>query len=130
MTYPAEEIESFRHILKLPDPRETMPRFSTTILGLDDEKRKHELRQRGLSAMLPLSPYPKDVLPEGKYIKPPASTTKWYKVGQDAEAKLRFCQDLYISKTSGAPMGKVRLHVLKEVERQARQNHQLCSYLC
>ena len=44
--------------------------------------------------MLTLSPYLKDAfekfeqdfqaanLPEGKYIKPPASTSKWYKVGQ------------------------------------------------
>ena len=26
----AEEVETFRHILDLPDPRETMPRSSTT----------------------------------------------------------------------------------------------------
>ena len=34
----AEEVETFRHILDFPDPRETMPRSSTTVLGLDDEK--------------------------------------------------------------------------------------------
>ena len=34
----AEEVETFRHILDLPDPRETMPRSSTTVLGLDDQK--------------------------------------------------------------------------------------------
>ena len=34
----AEEVQTFRHILDLPDPRETMPRSSTTVLGLDDEK--------------------------------------------------------------------------------------------
>ena len=34
----AEEVETFRHILDLPDPRETLPRSSTTVLGLDDEK--------------------------------------------------------------------------------------------
>ena len=33
-----EEVETFRQILDLPDPRETMPRSSTTVLGLDDEK--------------------------------------------------------------------------------------------
>ena len=89
----AEEIETFRHILDLPDPRETMPRSSTSVLGLD-VKGQQELRPRGPSAMLPLSPYLLDAfekfeqdfqasnLPEGKYIKPPASTTKWYKVGQ------------------------------------------------
>ena len=89
----AEEVKTFRHVLNLPDPRETMPRSSTTVLALDDEKNKQELRPRGPSSMLPLSPYLKDAfekfkqdfqvsnLPEGKYIKPPASTAKWYKVG-------------------------------------------------
>ena len=33
-----EEIETFRQLLDLPDPRETMPRSSTSVLGLDDEK--------------------------------------------------------------------------------------------
>ena len=89
-----EEIETFRQLLDLPDPRETMPRSSTTVLGLDDQKGQQELRPRGPSAMLPLSPFLKDTfekfeqdflasnLPEGKYIKPPASTAKYYKVGQ------------------------------------------------
>ena len=52
----AEEFETFRGILDLPDPRETMPRSSTTVLGLDDEKGQQELSPRGPSAMLPLSP--------------------------------------------------------------------------
>ena len=89
-----EDIETFRHILNLPDPRDTMPRSSTTFGALDDEKGQQELRSRGSSAMLPLSPYLKDAfenfekdfqaanLPVGKYIKPPSSTSKWYKVGQ------------------------------------------------
>ena len=89
-----EEIETFRHVLHLPDPRETMPRSSTSVLGLDDVKGQQELRSRDPSAILLLSPYLKDAfdkseqdfqasnLPEGKYIKPPASTAKWYKVGQ------------------------------------------------
>ena len=29
----SEEVETFRHILDLPDPRETLPRFSTTVPG-------------------------------------------------------------------------------------------------
>ena len=33
-----EEVETFRHVLDLPDPRETLPRPSTTVLGLEDEK--------------------------------------------------------------------------------------------
>ena len=88
-----EEVENFRHILDFPDPRETMPRSSTTVLGLDNEKDQQELRLRGPSAMVPLSSYLKEAfekfeqdflasnLPEGKYIKPPASTAKYYKVG-------------------------------------------------
>ena len=71
-----------------------MPRSSTTILALHDGKGQQELRPRGTSAILPLSPYLKDAfenfeqdfqaanLPEGKYINPPASTSKWYKMGQ------------------------------------------------
>ena len=55
-----KEIETFRHIMKLPDPRDTMPRSSTTILGLDDEKGQQELRPRGPSAMLPFTPHLKD----------------------------------------------------------------------
>ena len=73
-----EEVETFRQILDLPDPRETVPRSSTTVLGLDNEKGQQELRPRGPSAMLPLSLILKDAfekfeqnflasnLPEGK----------------------------------------------------------------
>ena len=89
----AEEVETFRQIMDLPDPKETLPMSSTTVLGLDAEKAQQELRPRGPSAMLPLNPILKDAfekfeqdflasnLPEGKYIKPPASTAKYYKVG-------------------------------------------------
>ena len=41
----AEEVETFRKILDLPDPRETLPRSATTVLGLDDEKGQQKLRQ-------------------------------------------------------------------------------------
>ena len=73
-----EEVETFRQILDLPDPRETLPRSSTTVLGLDDEKGQPELRPRCPSAMLPLNSILKDAfekfkqdflasnLPEGK----------------------------------------------------------------
>ena len=137
----AEEVETFRQILDLPDPRETLPRSSTTLLGLDDEKGQQELRPRGPSAMLPLNPILTDTfekfeqdflasnLPEGKYIKPPASTAKYYKVGQPCfEDKLQelntdFAKKICISpKPSGAPVGKVPLQVLKELEHQSRQN--------
>ena len=90
----AEEVETFSLILDLPDPRKTMPRSSTSVLGLGDQKGQQEHRSRGPSAMRPLSSHIKDAfdkfehdflacnLPEGKYIKPPPSTAKWYKVGQ------------------------------------------------
>ena len=109
----------------VPHPRETLPRSSTTVLGLDDEKGQQELRPRGPSAMLPLNPILKDAfekieqdflasnLPEGKYIKPPASTAKYYKVGQSCfEDKLQelntdFAKICIFLKPSGAPVGKV-----------------------
>ena len=93
--------------------------------------------------MLPLSPYLKDTfekfeqdfqashLPEGKYIKPPASTAKWYKVGQPyfedkmQELNSDFAKICISPKPSGDPMGKVPLQVLKELKQQARQN--LCT---
>ena len=117
-----------------------MPRSSTTVLGLDDEKGQQELRPRGPSAMLPLNPclkyafgkFEQDFLasnlPEGKYINPPASTVKYYKVGQPCfEDKLQelntdFAKICISPKPSEAPMGKVPLQVLKELEHQAGQN--------
>ena len=67
-------------------------------------------------------------LPEGKYIKPPASTAKYYKVGQPSfedkiqELNTDFAKICISPKASGAPMGKVPLQVLKELEHQAREN--------
>ena len=90
--------------------------------------------------MLPLSSVIKDAvdkfehdfqaanLPEGKYIKPPPSTAKWYKVGQPCyedkiqELNTDFAKICITPKPSGAPMGKVPLPILKELEHQARQN--------
>ena len=108
-----------------------MPSSSTSVMGLD-EKGHQKLGPRGPSSMLPLSSVIKDafdkfehdfqaaILPEGKFIKPPPSTTKWYKVGQPCyEEKI---QELNTPKPPGAPMGKVALQILKELEHQARQN--------
>ena len=79
---------------RLRDPRESLPMSSTAFMGLDDEKGRQELRPRGPSSMLPLNSIIKDAfdkfdqdfqaanLPEGKYIKAPPCTAKWYKVGQ------------------------------------------------
>ena len=90
--------------------------------------------------MLPLSSVIKDAfdkfehdfqaanLPEGKYVKPPPSTAKWYKVGQPCyedkiqELNTDFAKICITPKPSGAPMGKVPLPILKELEHQARQN--------
>ena len=56
----AEEVDTFRRIHSLPDPRESMPRSSTSVMGLDDEKGCQELRPRSPSSMLPLSSVIKD----------------------------------------------------------------------
>ena len=57
--------------------------------------------------MLPLNPILKDAfeefeqdflasnLPEGKYIKSPPSTAKYYKVGQISGAQYKLCKGLY-----------------------------------
>ena len=136
----AEEVDTFRRILSLPDPRESMPRSSTSVMGLNDEKGRQELRPRGPSSILPLSSVIKDAfdkfqhnfkaanLPEGKYVKPPPSTSKWYRVGQPCyqdkfqELNTDFAKICITPKPSGAPMGKVPLPILKELEHQARQN--------
>ena len=137
----AEEVDTFRCILVLPDPRESMPRSSTSVMGQDDEKGRRDLRPRGPSSMLPSAQLSKMIsfdkfehdfqatnLPEGKYIKPPPSTAKLYKVGQPCyedkiqELNMDFAKICIIPKPSGAPMGKVPLLILKELEHQARQN--------
>ena len=119
-----EDIETFRQILNLPDRRDSMPRSSTTVSALNDVTGYQELKPRGPSAMLLFSPQLKDAfvqfehnfqatnLPEGKYIKNPASTSKWYKLGQHCfEDKLQelntdFAKICISPKPFGAPMGK------------------------
>ena len=136
----SEEVDTFRRILSLPDPRDSMPRSSTSVLGLDDEKGSQELRPRGPSSILPLSSVIKDAfdkfqhdfkaanLAEGKYVKPPPSTSKWYKVGQPTfqdkiqELNTDFAKICITPRPPGAPVAKVPLPVLKELEHQARQN--------
>ena len=67
-------------------------------------------------------------LPEGNYTKHPPSTAKWYKVGQPCyedkiqELNMDFAKLCITPKPPGAPMGKVPLSILKELEDQARQN--------
>ena len=50
----AEEVDTFRRILKLPEPRESSPRSSTAVMYLDYDTGRQELRPRGSSTMLPL----------------------------------------------------------------------------
>ena len=136
----SEEVDTFRRILSLPDPRDSMPRSSTSVLGLNDEKGCEELRPRGPSSILPLSSVIKDAfdkfqhdfkaanLSEGKYVKPPPSTSKWYKVGQPTfqdkiqELNTDFAKICITPRPPGAPVAKVPMPVLKELEHQARQN--------
>ena len=63
----AEEVDTFRCIHSLPDPRDSMPRSSTSVMGLDDEKGRQELRPRGPSSMLPLSSIIKDAFDKFKH---------------------------------------------------------------
>ena len=138
-----EDIETFRQILKLPDPRDSMPRSSTTVWALNEVADQQELRPSGPSAMLPLSPVLKEAfekfeqdfqdanLPEGEYIKAPTSTAKYYKLGQPCfEDKMQdlntdFAKLCISPKPTGAPLAKAPLTVIKEFEHQARQN--LCT---
>ena len=57
-----EDIESFRQVLKLPDPRDNMPMSSTTVWGLNDIASQQELRPKGPSAMMPVSSQLKEAL--------------------------------------------------------------------
>ena len=135
----AEEVDTFRRILALPDPRESIPRSSTSVMGLDDEKGRQELRPRGPSTMLPLSSVIKDAfdkfehdfqaanLPEGKYIKLLPSTAKCYKVGQPCyedkiqELNTDFAKICITPKPSGAPMAKVPLPILRRLNPKSKK---------
>ena len=107
-----------------------MPRSSTAVMGLDDEKGRQELRPRGPSSMLPLNSIIKDAfdkfdhdfqaanLPEGKYIKAPP-TAKWYKVGQPCyedkiqELNTDFAKICITPKPSGALWARFPYQFLK-----------------
>ena len=51
-----EDSETFRQILKHPNPRDSMSRSCGTVWALNYVAGQQELRPRGRSAMLPLSP--------------------------------------------------------------------------
>ena len=101
----SEEVDTFRRILSLPDPRDSMPRSSTSVLGLDDEKGRQELRPRGPSSILPLSSVIKDAFQD-----------------KIQELNTDFAKICITPRPPGAPVAKVPMPVLKELEHQARQN--------
>ena len=121
-----EDIETFRQVLNLPYPRDSITVSHTTVWGLNTVASEVGHRPRGPSAMLPVCPTLKEALdkfeqdfqvanlPEGKFIKSP-STFKWYKLGQPCfednlqEWNLEFVKICISPKPSGAPMGKVPL---------------------
>ena len=136
----AEEVETFRHILDLPDSRETLPMSSTTMLGLDDKKGQQERRPRGPSARLPLNPILKDAFEKFEqdflaslYLRvnilnpllQQQNITRWDNLVLKTnfqELNTDFAKICISPKPSEAPMGKVPLQVLKELEHQARRN--------
>ena len=111
-----------------------MPRSSTSVMGLDDEKGRQVLRPRGPSSMLPHD-YQAANLPEGKYIKPPPSTAKWYKVGQPCyEEKIQelntdFAKICITPKPPGAPMGKVPYQFLRNWNTKLGKTYPLSTLL-
>ena len=83
----AEEVETFRRILEFPDPRDTMPRSSTSVLDLVEKKDQQELGPRDLSSVFPLSSHIKDAFDKFKHdlVRLPILNplpAKWYMVGQ------------------------------------------------
>ena len=57
-----EDIETFRQVLKLTDPRDSIPVSSTSVWGLNKVTQQQELRPKDPSAMLPVSTILKEVL--------------------------------------------------------------------
>ena len=88
----AEEVDTFSCILSLPGPRESMPKSSTSVMGLDDEKGRQVLRPRGPSSILPLSSAIKDAFDKFEhdfqfYLRVNISTSSFhYKVVQGGTA--------------------------------------------
>ena len=83
-----EDIETFRQVLGIPDPKYSMP-VSNLIMGLNEEQEKQEARPKGPSTFLPANPALKEELTkweqdfqninltEGKFPKAPQATGKY-----------------------------------------------------
>ena len=50
-----EDIETFRQVLGIPDPKHSMP-VSNLIVGLNEEQEKQKARPKGPSTFLPANP--------------------------------------------------------------------------
>ena len=131
-----EEIDTFRHILSLPDPRESMPRSSTSVFWM----MKKAVKSSDLE-VLPLF-YPLAQLSRTPVINfnmtlrlqiylrvdmsslllPLLSGTGWDSPVFRTKLNTGFDKICITPKPSGAPIAKFPLPVLKELEHQARQN--------
>ena len=133
------DIESFRQVLGIPDPKHSMP-VSNLIMGLNEEQEKQEARPKGPSTFLPANPALKEELTkweqdfqnlnltEGKFPKAPQATGKFYKMVDPCfeekmqELNRKFGNICISPRPQAAPGVRAPLHVAKELEHQARQN--------
>ena len=86
---PSQDTGTFRQVLNIPALRDSMPVSSSSVLGLNKVAQQQEFSPKGPLAMLQVSPSLKEAidkfkqdfkaanLPEGKFIKPTPSATKW-----------------------------------------------------
>ena len=55
-----ENIETFRQVLNIPDPRDSLPVSPALVMGLNAVAQKQELRPKELSTFLTANPSPRD----------------------------------------------------------------------
>ena len=132
-------MDTFRRILKLPEPRESLPRSSTAVMCLDDEKGRQKLHSIIKNSF---DKFDQDFqtanLPEGKYIQPPPSTVKWYHLSQSCyenkiqELNTDFAKICISPKSSGLLWSRFLFQFLKNWNiRLVRIFHsQFRYYLC
>ena len=121
----AEEVDTFRCILKLPDPSDSLPRSSTAVMGLDDEKDRQKLRPRGPSSMLIslIKTFKQQIylrVNTSELLPPLPGVTRWDNLVTRTRCK-NLIQTLLRSVFLLCPLW-VPLPILKELEHQARQN--------
>ena len=134
-----EDIETFRQVLGIPDPKHSMP-VSNLIMGLNEEQEKQEARSKGPPTLLPANPALKEELTkweqdfqnlnltEGKFPKAPQATGKYYKMVDPCfeermqELNRKFGNICISPRPQAAPGVRAPLHVAKELEHQVRPN--------